>query len=95
MRGKKAIFMPGPGIYIRYDEKEKTFYIGQSKSARDRGAHGKGRLLQVFVAPKDTFERRITETELIQFCAAAGLPLSNIMQLKEPWLGIKLDEEYK
>jgi hypothetical protein len=82
------------GIYIRHDEESGTFYVGQSKNVDNRDAHGKGHLLETFVAPEDTHMRRMTETELIQYCAAAGLPLSNIHQLKEPFVGIELDEEY-
>ena len=83
-----------PGIYIRYDEEDGTFYVGQSKNVDNRDAHGSGRLLETFVVPEDRQARRMIETELIQYCAAAGLPLSNIQQLKEPFVGIELDEEY-
>jgi hypothetical protein len=81
-----------PRIYIRYDGK--NYYVGQSKNADDRSAHGTGKLIASFPASADTRERRMTETEMIQFCKAAGVPLSNIHQLKEPFTGIKLDEEY-
>lgn len=81
-----------PAIYIRYDGE--NYYVGQSKNADNRGAHGKGKLIVSFPASTDTHERRITETEMIQFCKAAGVPLSNTFQLKEPVVGIELDEEY-
>ncbi|HJT57615.1 MAG TPA: hypothetical protein VJ761_14025 [Ktedonobacteraceae bacterium] len=81
-----------PVIYIRYNGE--NYYVGQSKNADNRGAHGTGKLVALFPASADTHERHLTETEMIQFCKAAGLPLSNILQLKEPVVGIKLDEEY-
>ena len=81
-----------PEIYINYDGE--YYYVGQSKSAR-RGSHGTGKLIASFPASAGTFERRMTETEMIQFCKAAGLPLPNILQLEQPRLGIKLDEEYR
>jgi len=34
------------------------------------------------------------ETEMIQFMDAVGVPLANIHQRKEPFVGIELDEEY-
>lgn len=81
-----------PEIYIRYDGT--NYYVGQSKNADSRGGHGTGKLIASFPASADTHERRLTETELIQFCRAAGVPLSNILQLKQPLVGIELDEEY-
>jgi hypothetical protein len=81
-----------PEIYIRYDGE--NYYVGQSKNADSRGAHGTGKLIASFPTSADTHERRVTETEIIQFCNAAGLPLSNIQQLKQPLMGIELDEEY-
>jgi hypothetical protein len=50
--------------------------------------------LVLFDAPEDTHERRIIETEMIQFMDAAGVRLANIHQRKEPIVGIELDEEY-
>ena len=82
----------GPKIYIRHNGTK--YYVGQSKEIMNRSAHHSGRLLALFDAPKDTFERRRIETEVIQFMDAAGVPLANIHQRKEPWLGIKLREEY-
>jgi hypothetical protein len=81
-----------PEIYIRYDGE--NYYVGQSKNANFRGAHGTGKLIASFPASADTHERHLTETEMIQFCKAVGLPLSNILQLKQPFVGIELDEEY-
>ena len=81
-----------PGIYIRYDGEE--YYVGQSKNTSNREAHHSGRLLETFVAPENRHERRMIETELIQFMDAMGLPLANIHQRKEPRVGIELDEEY-
>ncbi len=81
-----------PGIYIRYDGEE--YYVGQSKDVTNRDAHHSGRLLARFVAPEDKHERRMIETEMIQFMDAAGVPLANIHQRKEPCVGIELDEEY-
>ena len=81
-----------PGIYIRYNGEE--YYVGQSKNTRNREAHHSGRLLETFVAPEDTHERRMIETEMIQFMDAVGVPLANIHQRKEPFVGIELDEEY-
>ena len=81
-----------PEIYIRYDGEK--YYIGQSKNADSRGSHGKGKLIASFPASTDTHERRMTETQMIQFCKSAGLPLSNIQQLNQPVVGIELDEEY-
>lgn len=81
-----------PEIYIRYDGE--NYYIGQSKNANIRGAHGTGKLIASFPASADTHERRMTETEMIQFYKAAGVPLSNILQLKQPLVGIELDEKY-
>jgi hypothetical protein len=81
-----------PGIYIRYNEEE--YYVGQSKDTDNRGAHHSGRLLATFAAPEDTHERRMIETEMIQFMDAVGVPLANIHQRKEPFVGIELDEEY-
>jgi len=56
--------------------------------------HGKGERIASFPASADPYERCMTETEMIQFCKAAGVPLSNINQLKQPFVGIELDEEY-
>ena len=70
-----------------------TYYVGQSKHS-SRGSHGTGKLIASFPASFDKHERRMTETEMIQFCKAAGVPLSNILQLKQPVVGIELDEEY-
>ena len=81
-----------PEIYIRYDGE--NYYVGQSKNSDSRGSHGTGKLIASFPASTATYERRITETEMIQFCKAAGVPLSNIQQLKQPLMGIELDEEY-
>ncbi len=81
-----------PGIYIRYDGEE--YYVGHSKNTDNREAHHSGRLLETFVAPEDTHERRMIETEMIQFMDAAGVPLANIHQRREPFVGIELDEEY-
>jgi hypothetical protein len=81
-----------PEIYIRHDGE--NYYVGQSKNADTRGAHGTGKLIASFPASTDTHERRVTETEMIQFCKAAGVPLSNIQQLEQPVMGIELDEEY-
>ncbi len=81
-----------PGIYIRYDGEE--YYVGQSKNTHNREAHHSGRLLETFVAPENRHERRMIETELIQFMDAMGLPLANIHQRKGPRVGIELDEEY-
>lgn len=78
-------------IYINFDGE--FYYVGQSSWSR-RGSHGTGKLIASFPASADTFERRMTETEMIQFCKAAGLPLSNILQLKQPLVGIELNEEY-
>jgi len=50
--------------------------------------------LAAFPAPEDIRERRMIETEMIQFMDAAGVPLTNIHQRKEPCVGIELDEEY-
>jgi hypothetical protein len=80
------------GIYIRYNGEE--YYVGQSKNTRNRGAHHSGRLLATFTAPEDTHQRRMIETEMIQFMDAMGVPLANIHQRKEPRVGIELDEEY-
>jgi hypothetical protein len=82
----------GPGIYIRYNGSE--YYVGHSKDVSNRDAHHSGRLLAEFVAPEDTDERRMIETEMIQFMDAVGVPLANIHQRKEPFVGIELDEEY-
>ncbi len=81
-----------PGIYIRHNGEE--YYVGQSKDIRNREAHHSGRLLETFVAPEDRHERRMIETEMIQFMDAMGVPLANIHQRKEPHIGIELDEEY-
>lgn len=81
-----------PEIYITYDGE--YFYVGQSKNSNRRGMHGKGERIASFPASTDTYERCMTETEMIQFCKAAGVPLSNIKQLKQPLVGIELDEEY-
>ncbi len=81
-----------PEIYINYDGE--CYYVGQSKHS-SRGSHGTGDLIASFPAPDDRFERRIIETEMIQFCKAAGLHLSNIQQLEQPVMGIELDEEYR
>lgn len=81
-----------PEIYIRFDGE--YYYVGQSKNADARGSHGTGKLIASFPASIDKFERRMTETEMIQFCKAVGVPLSNILQLKQPIVGIELDEEY-
>jgi hypothetical protein len=81
-----------PGIYIRYNGEE--FYVGQSKDVRNRDAHHSGRLLETFVAPENAFERRRIETEMIQFMDAAGVPLANIHQRKEPRVGVELEDEY-
>lgn len=81
-----------PEIYIRYDGE--NYYIGQSKNANIRSAHGTGKLIASFPASAETHERRMTETEMIQFYMATGVPLSNILQLKQPLVGIELDEEY-
>jgi hypothetical protein len=83
---------PKPGIYIRYNGEE--YYVGHSKDTDNRGAHHSGRLLATFAAPEDTHERRMIETEMIQFMDAVGVPLANIHQRKEPFVGIELDEEY-
>src|SRR6266851_9269445 len=72
----------GPKIYIRHNGTE--YYVGQSKNIVNRPAHHTGRLLALFDAPEDTHERRIIETEMIQFIDAAGVPLANIHQRKEP-----------
>ena len=84
--------MSGPGIYIRHNGEK--YYVGQSKDVVNRGAHQTGRLLATFPAPEDKHERRIAEAEMIQFMDAAGVPLANIHQRKEPFVGIELDEEY-
>lgn len=42
----------------------------------------------------DAGHNALTRTELILFCKAAGVPLSHILQLKQPVVGIELDEEY-
>jgi hypothetical protein len=81
-----------PGIYIRYDGEE--YYVGQSKNTSNREAHHSGHLLETFVAPENRHERRVIQTELIQFMDAMGVPLANIHQRKEPRVGIELDEEY-
>jgi hypothetical protein len=81
-----------PGIYIRYDGKE--YYVGQSKNTDNREAHHSGHPLATFVAPENRHERRIIETEMIQFMDALGVPLANIHQRKEPWVGIELADEY-
>jgi hypothetical protein len=81
-----------PEIYIRYDGE--NYYIGQSKNSNIRSAHRTGKLIASFPASTDTHERRMTETEMIQFSKAAGMPLSNILQLEQPRVGIELNEEY-
>ena len=81
-----------PGIYIRHNGEE--FYVGHSKNIHNRDANHHGRLLATFLAPEGTFERRIVETEMIQFMDAAGVPLANIHQRKEPRVGIELEDEY-
>lgn len=88
--------MPGrnqyePEVYINFDGE--NYYVGQSKHS-SRGLHGTGRRVASFPASEDYLERRKQETEMIQFCKAAGLPLSNIQQLEQPVMGIELDEEY-
>ena len=84
--------VPKSGIYIRHNGEQ--FYVGHSKDVIKRGAHYTGCLLAAFSAPEDRHERRIMEAETIQFMDAAGVPLANIHQRKEPRLGIELDEEY-
>jgi hypothetical protein len=81
-----------PGIYIRYNGEK--YYVGQSKDTDNREAHHSGRLLATFAAPEDTRERRMIETEMIQFMDAMGVPLANIHQRKGPFVGIELDKEY-
>ncbi len=85
--------VPKSGIYIRHNGEQ--FYVGQSKDVINRGAHHSGRLLAAFSAPEDRHERRIMEAETIQFMDAVGVPLANIHQRKEPFVGIELDEEYR
>lgn len=36
----------------------------------------------------------MVETEMIQFMDAAGVPLANIHQRREPFVGIELEDEY-
>lgn len=81
-----------PGIYIRYDGDK--YYVGQSKNTDNREAHHSGRLLETFVAPENMHERRMIETEMIQFMDAAGVPLANTHQRREPFVGIELADEY-
>jgi hypothetical protein len=81
-----------PGIYIRYDVEE--YYVGQSKNTDNREAHHSGRLLETFVAPENRHERRMIETEMVQFMDAMGVPLAKIHQRKEPHIGIKLEDEF-
>jgi hypothetical protein len=68
--------------------------VEPSKHTDNREAHHSGRLLETFVAPENTQERRMIETEMIQFMDAMGVPLANIHQRKEPRLGIELEDEY-
>ena len=79
-----------PGIYIRHNED--GYYIGESGDVGNRDANGHGRRIAVFPASENTTERMLTESEFIQYCKAAGVPITNKTQFNWPLIGYELPE---